>query len=1222
MGGKCQRIIKMAISNVAIHPKIGIARVGDSEDDFFIGPERPREKPDPQGGFKDDQCRIKRQGARFRIFATYDDGTVEELTDEDADITWSVHLANKKAAMRTQPGTNDQLTIDPGAESVDGPNERAQLDTGEIEFIADPSQGYPNADTVEVPLGEIRTDTDGRLIVLGGYGDAESPTGESLSTGTTFHTPRWYDDTSDGPVTATVELDSGETFDEDEVDGGWVVVGPPKFAPELDNVITLYDRLLHLMVTEGYVSDPWASSDPSYTDDVYPFLERAQQSRWVANFSGMSRDIHEGPFRGSGGSWSHSVTDRQSRQYIFSRLTAPGDSFTDMPDLKEGSDRARLPGTHYDMMRKWKDGDFTDDWPGSAPEPPADITPEGLDEAALENCVGGAFYVGIEVGGLDPSSSGWALDGLDESPTIPILDPDNYASAFRIDHDAVEPGDLTRFLAIPWQKDFAACGTGWWPVPRPNQVLPQSLSTFKNWDRHASSSGQMVRKWSDLGFVLEQDRDGADPKYVEVDVCDPALESINLLTPSIDFGEVPRQPMGGPRKTARAIKFEVQAPSSTVSLSVDSDPDHPRLSIVETPGPISSTTGVETARFWLRYETASSNEVISDTVTITDGSQSWTIDVDAATVGRREAATALVLDRSGSMDEDRGDGTSKHESLVKAASIFVDVMLEGDAVSIVRYNQDASVLKSLTTLGPPPRPSIETVLSGSGLTPDGRTSIGDGIFEGRQSLPDPSTSRYDVTSLVVLTDGKENEPRSIADVAGAIDEQTYSVGLGKPSNTSAPALQTISGNTGGYLLVTGTIGSDEQFILRKYFLQILSGVSNAEVVLDPEGRLTRGDEHRIPFELTDADTGLDVILLTDEPEAVDFRLETPNGTVIEPWRAEDDPGMDWVLSDGVTYFRLSLPVELLAEREERGGEWHALLGLGGPRLERDEQRGRGRNRRDHREDRERDDRRSSPEAYRHGAARDDVDANRPTDRPVRTSRAATGRAMAAASFESYPEEGTELAYSLLVHAYSNLTMDAELQQSGYEPGDDLRLSAWITESGIPVGTASVWAEVTRPDGNTSEVQLEPRENDRYGASITASSPGVYRTRIRARGETRRGRPFQRAQVVTGAVWHGGDRDAAESQSGGRAEPDLDVLACDLLECLAEDAFDEERLAELGVDLDVLRECATEICRRVDHDGTAETVTATEQVGTPEHYGEFAAVADQLRSVLDDMGFTS
>ena len=68
-------------------------------------------------------------------------------------------------------------------------------------------------------------------------------------------------------------------------------------------------------------------------------------------------------------------------------------------------------------------------------------------------------------------------------------------------------------------------------------------------------------------------------------------------------------------------------------------------------------------------------------------------------MARKTAAAALVLDRSGSMAEDRGDGQSKHASLQQAATIFVDVMLEGDGVGIVRYNQDAQVLQPVLPLG-------------------------------------------------------------------------------------------------------------------------------------------------------------------------------------------------------------------------------------------------------------------------------------------------------------------------------------------------------------------------------------------------------------------------------------------------------------------------------------------------------------------------------------------
>src|SRR3954447_7348995 len=87
------------IVRCAIHPGIGIARLGNSPNGYFIGPEVPGIVPDPGGAYKDAQGRIKRQVARFRIFGlNAANQVVKELTADDAAITWRVHLANKKAA--------------------------------------------------------------------------------------------------------------------------------------------------------------------------------------------------------------------------------------------------------------------------------------------------------------------------------------------------------------------------------------------------------------------------------------------------------------------------------------------------------------------------------------------------------------------------------------------------------------------------------------------------------------------------------------------------------------------------------------------------------------------------------------------------------------------------------------------------------------------------------------------------------------------------------------------------------------------------------------------------------------------------------------------------------------------------------------------------------------------------------------------------------------------
>ena len=86
-----------SIVSARISPAIGIARIGDSEHDYFIGPEVPHAVPPPAGGYKDDQGRLKRQAAQFRVYGYNAKGeAVAELTAAKAEIAWTVHVANTK----------------------------------------------------------------------------------------------------------------------------------------------------------------------------------------------------------------------------------------------------------------------------------------------------------------------------------------------------------------------------------------------------------------------------------------------------------------------------------------------------------------------------------------------------------------------------------------------------------------------------------------------------------------------------------------------------------------------------------------------------------------------------------------------------------------------------------------------------------------------------------------------------------------------------------------------------------------------------------------------------------------------------------------------------------------------------------------------------------------------------------------------------------------------
>jgi L-Lysine epsilon oxidase N-terminal len=94
-----QAVVNEAIVKAAIYPSIGIARVGNSLTGWYVGPEVPDPLPLPPGSYRDDAGALKREASRFRIYGLNAAGTiVRELTSADADITWTVQLANKKAA--------------------------------------------------------------------------------------------------------------------------------------------------------------------------------------------------------------------------------------------------------------------------------------------------------------------------------------------------------------------------------------------------------------------------------------------------------------------------------------------------------------------------------------------------------------------------------------------------------------------------------------------------------------------------------------------------------------------------------------------------------------------------------------------------------------------------------------------------------------------------------------------------------------------------------------------------------------------------------------------------------------------------------------------------------------------------------------------------------------------------------------------------------------------
>jgi hypothetical protein len=490
------------ITSIKIHPAIGIARVGNSPTEYFVGPELPGDRTPPAGGYKDKAYRVKRQAARFRLFGYDRHGSVvKELLSDDATITWTVHLANKKAAWHRFEGLKadtalrnsnvsdrGSLAIDPGERSLTGRNQTSHFDSGL--FMGK-----------DVPLGEIRTDDQGRLLVLGGFGHSGSPVNAPISS--FANNDDWYDDVSDGPVTATVKLNGSDRFT--QVAGAWVIVGPPKFAPAIDSVITLYDVLHQVAIDKLGFPMP---AQPSFTHDIYPILARVMNLKWVSKLAASAHQTLTAVVPPPGRS--------DLRDAIFQRLRNPADgSGGDMPMIwsdhygMQADERASLrmqanmgeaenqPLTkfQYHMMEQWKSGQFINDWNGP-PAPETRITPSGLDRAALEPCVGGAFYPGIEAGWL-------------------MRDVYQFEEPFRLSQKRMAAGDVTKQMSVPWQSDFNDCRfedpLAWWPAQRPDDVFPARGDSQLAWVRDIVNSPEdMIKKWHRLGFIVKK---GA--KYVE-----------------------------------------------------------------------------------------------------------------------------------------------------------------------------------------------------------------------------------------------------------------------------------------------------------------------------------------------------------------------------------------------------------------------------------------------------------------------------------------------------------------------------------------------------------------------------------------------------------------------------------------------------------------------------------------------------------------------------------
>jgi hypothetical protein len=380
-----------------------------------------------------------------------------------------------------------------------------------------------------------------------------------------------------------------------------------------------------------------------------------------------------------------------------------------------------------------------------------------------------------------------------------------------------------------------------------------------------------------------------------------------------------------------------------------------------------------------------------------------------------------------------------------------------------------------------------------------------------RTTADAGAAAFDSTALVVLTDGLENTPPLLADVAGSIDARTFAIGLGTAEQVSTAALSQITAATDGYLLVTGplTSSTDSYFLLSKYFQQILVSATNASIITDPDGYLSPGSTVRIPFFVSESDIEVTTTLLVDVP-VLSLALLQPDGTLLEE---ADLVALGATVTHGTnqTFARVALPLGGTAQ----GGEWSAVLTI---------------------------DERAYKEQLRLLERRSAEDKGARID------------------YERLAAHGAR--YSLTASAWTNVRMTARVDQDGFAPGSRARIGAVLTEHGIPAATVRVSALVRRPDGITTQMQLDQDGPGAFAAEIDLTQAGAWRILVHADGRTRRGEPFTRDQLLTGVAAR------KDGRGEGPREPKRSELI-ELLEFLARDEGARKSASERGIDPDAL-----------------------------------------------------
>jgi Ca-activated chloride channel homolog len=164
---------------------------------------------------------------------------------------------------------------------------------------------------------------------------------------------------------------------------------------------------------------------------------------------------------------------------------------------------------------------------------------------------------------------------------------------------------------------------------------------------------------------------------------------------------------------------------------------------------------------------------------------------------RRKVDVMLILDRSGSMNDNGKIGSAK-QGLVE----FVNLLGDLDGLGLTTFSADITMLTGVSALGPKRQQVLSLI---NGISASGNTRMFDTIDQGYKALASQSSRHIKV--IVVLTDGKDDasqlsEQQLLQDVsAKGIDAgasiKVFTIAYGSGTDVDTGALARIANASGG-----------------------------------------------------------------------------------------------------------------------------------------------------------------------------------------------------------------------------------------------------------------------------------------------------------------------------------------------------------------------------------------------------------------------------------------